>query len=235
MSVVVGVELKQHRSALCVVDSEHREGRVHFFVRHLERLPVRMPFPQVGDRLVEIMLKTRRKGNQVRVYVNETDVAAPVVDLLQRSVSSSHLRDLGFGGSLLQRCTFFQGKQEPALTGRTWTLGKAWIVSRLVALLQSHQLHFPETREARVLSGELLTFDGAPAGTVPDAPGSFRVGTQDDLINALGLAVHTDPPRPRTPEEQAEMNTAIERLIGVDEVEAVYGPLLGRYGDGDFL
>jgi hypothetical protein len=114
-------------------------------------------------------------------------------------------------------------------------LGKAWLVSRLQVLLQEKRLHLPQDANTSTLVQELRTYSHSPAPNAADLYGAFKVGTHDDLVNAIGLAVHKSPDRPWTVAEQAEMDAAIERLIGVDEVEALYGPLLDKFGDGDFF
>ena len=65
------------------------------------------------------------------------------------------------------------------------SLGKAYLVSRLQALLQSGRLHLPRTAEAEVLTDELLTYEIRVDKNANDRYGAFRVGTHDDLVTAL--------------------------------------------------
>jgi hypothetical protein len=75
-------------------------------------------------------------------------------------------------------------------------LGKAYLVSRLQTLLQSGRLHLPRTAEAETLARELLEFEIRVERDANDRYGAFRVGTHDDLVTALGLAVQRDPVGP---------------------------------------
>jgi hypothetical protein len=76
------------------------------------------------------------------------------------------------------------------------SLGKAYLVSRLQALLQSRRLHLPRTRESEALTEELLNYEIRVDENANDKYGAFRVGTHDDLVTALGLAVQLDPVNP---------------------------------------
>ncbi|HVT59766.1 MAG TPA: hypothetical protein VHR45_15365 [Thermoanaerobaculia bacterium] len=67
-------------------------------------------------------------------------------------------------------------------------LGKAWLVSRLLALLQTDRLHLPRTPEAEALVEELLDYEIGVDANANDRYGAFKVGTHDDLVTALGLA-----------------------------------------------
>ena len=71
-------------------------------------------------------------------------------------------------------------------------LGKAYLVSRLQALLDADRLHLPQTPEATALVEELLDYEIRVDRNGHDRYGAFRVGTHDDLVTALGLAVQLD-------------------------------------------
>jgi hypothetical protein len=71
-------------------------------------------------------------------------------------------------------------------------LGKAWLVSRMQALLQSGLLHLPRTAEAEALGKELLDYEIRVTEDANDRYGAFRVGSHDDLVTALGLATQED-------------------------------------------
>jgi hypothetical protein len=73
-------------------------------------------------------------------------------------------------------------------------LGKAWLVSRMQALLQSGLLHLPRTAEAEVLGKELLDYEIRVTEDANDRYGAFRVGAHEDkdLVTTLGLATQED-------------------------------------------
>ncbi len=79
--------------------------------------------------------------------------------------------------------------------GRSVKLGKAYLVSRLQSLLQTGCVHLPRTAEAEALAAELLDYEIRVDQNANDRYGAFRVGTHDDLVTALGLAVQCDPAR----------------------------------------
>jgi hypothetical protein len=71
-------------------------------------------------------------------------------------------------------------------------LGKGYLVSRLQLLLQCRRLHLPRTPEAETLATELLAYEIRVDENASDRYGAFRVGTHDDLVTALGLAVQVE-------------------------------------------
>jgi hypothetical protein len=69
------------------------------------------------------------------------------------------------------------------------TLGKAHLVSRLQVLPQTGRIHLPETAEAKALARELRGHEIRVTENANDTYGAFKVGSHDDLVTALGLAV----------------------------------------------
>lgn len=49
--------------------------------------------------------------------------------------------------------------------------------------------------EARILAEELMEYEIKVSEDANDRYGAFQVGTQDDLVTALGLALQEDGPR----------------------------------------
>ena len=62
-----------------------------------------------------------------------------------------------------------------------------------MALLQTGRIHLPRTREAEVLAQELLDYEIRVNESSNDTYGAFRVGSHDDLVTSLGLAVQEEP------------------------------------------
>lgn len=192
MAALIGIDVGQKRdpTAVCVTQPERREvdGRVetHFLIRYLERLPLATPYPRVAERLAAVAGAVRQKiGSDPGVYVDATGVGQPIVDLLSERLGSGWLVAVYFTHGD-RRVETRDGGQ------RTVSLGKAYLVSRLQALLQSGRLHLPRTAEAEVLTDELLTYEIRVDENANDRYGAFRVGTHDDLVTALGLAVQVD-------------------------------------------
>lgn len=193
MDVVIGVDIGQKRdpSAICVVETEERHTKdrteIHFAVRHLQRLPLGTSYPELAKRLAEAVAVTRRNtpNSSLEMFVDATGIGQPVIDILSAEVPSVWVTAVYFTHS-------DRRSQEP---GVGVTLGKAWLVSRLQALLQTGRLHLPRTAEAWVLAQELSDFEIHVSEDTNERYGAFPVGTQDELVTALGLAVQVDPPQ----------------------------------------
>lgn len=189
--ITIGVDIGQKRdpTAIAVVEIERREvepGRVeaHFLVRYLDRLPLGTPYPEVARRVAGIAERAARQvGRSATVYVDATGVGQPVLDLIAERWS---------GGRLIG--VYFTHGDRRTEDGDKITLGKAYLVSKLQALLQSGRVHLPDSGEARVLAQELRDYEIRIGEDANDRYGAFRVGTHDDLVTALGLAIHHEPP-----------------------------------------
>ena len=120
-----------------------------------------------------------RAGRPVRppLYVDATGVGQPITDLLLAA------------GVTVTPCYFTHGDRLTPHQDGTMTLGKALLVSQLQVLLQSGRILLPRTMEARVLGEELLNFELRVDERANDTYGAFKVGTHDDMVTALGLAV----------------------------------------------
>lgn len=205
MGVVIGVDVGQKRdpTAVAVVEVEERvvdqevvrlgsgivkrneKTEYHNLVRHLERLPLGSPYPTVADRLAVIVEAVENREDELdRVYVDATGVGAPVVDLMRERVSAR-----------IVAVYFTHGDRRVEHSRRDVTLGKAFLVSRLQALLQTCRVHLPRTPEAKELAEELMDYEIRVDRDANDRYGAFRVGTHDDLVTALGLAVQVEPKR----------------------------------------
>jgi hypothetical protein len=112
--------------------------------------------------------------------LDSTGVGAPLADLLVDHDTSV-------------TAVYFVAGEHRTVAGGEVRLGKAFMVSRLQSLLQTDRLHLPDTSEARQLARELLDFEIRVDERANDLHGAFKVGSHDDLVTALGLAVHQRP------------------------------------------
>ncbi|MCH9650805.1 MAG: hypothetical protein K0U98_21435 [Deltaproteobacteria bacterium] len=194
---VVGIDIGQKRdpTAIAVAEIEYRpitdlepdrsEKESHYLARYLERLPLGTPYPEIARRLGEICQRVSvRCGRRPTVFVDATGVGKPIVDVLKASTREARLLSVYF--------THGDRRTEHSDDGKV-TLGKAYLVSRLQALLQCQRLHLPETGESRALAQELLDYEIRVDENANDRYGAFRVGTHDDLVTAIGLAVQKEP------------------------------------------
>jgi hypothetical protein len=187
-TVTIGVDIGQRvdPTAIAVVELEERPGNgrldEHHLVRHLERLALGTPYPRVVDRVAAVAAGVGSRAELAAVYVDATGVGQPIVDLLAET-------------GVRPRAVYFTHGDKRTVEGDEVRLGKAWLVSRLQALLQSGRLHLPDTREARQLGKELLDYEIRVDQDANDKYGAFKVGSHDDLVTALGLAVQPSPPK----------------------------------------
>jgi hypothetical protein len=186
-AVTVGVDIGQRRdpTAIAVVEQEHRGSETHHMVRYLERLPLGSPYPAVAERVAAVVrgVHTATSGEAPTLYMDATGVGTPIVDVL---------RAVGVGDlAQLVAVYFTHGDRRKVERGEV-KLGKAWLVSRMQALLQSGLLHLPRTAEADALGKELLDYEIRVTEDANDRYGAFRVGAHDDLVTALGLATQED-------------------------------------------
>lgn len=191
-SIMIGVDIGQKHdpTAICVVElderAKDRRKINHFVVRHLERLPIGASYPAVAQRL-DAMTQGIRQRNDRRpyLYVDATGLGQPIIDLLREETSRL--------GSIIP--VYFTHGDQRTHEGGEIRLGKAYLVSRLQMLLQTARLHLPRTADAERLAQELLAYEIQVDEQANDRYGAFRVGTQDDLVTALGLAVNKEPRR----------------------------------------
>lgn len=187
--ITIGADIGQKRdpTAIAVTELDRREvegdrTETHFLVRYLDRLPLGTPYPEVARRVAAIAERAARQaGNSVTVYLDATGVGQPVVDLVAER----------WRGGRLVAVYFTHGDRRNEDGGQV-TLGKAYLVSRLQALLQSGRVHLPDSSEARALAAELQDYEIRVSEDANDKYGAFKVGTHDDLVTALGLAVQLD-------------------------------------------
>lgn len=192
---IIGVEIGQKRqaSAIAVVEMESRpEGetwpsreRNHWIVRHLESLPPGTTYPGLARRLAEVCDSILgAEDRKPMVYANATGLGTPVIDLLKAEASQARK---------ITAVHFNHGdrrSEEPL--EKVVILGKGYLVSRLQTLLQADLLHLTRTPAANTLARELGEYEIRIAEDANERYGAFRVGTQDHLVNALGLAVQID-------------------------------------------
>lgn len=184
-TIRIGIDIGQRRdpTAICVAEVELRPGPVrpeeHYLIRHLERLPLGTPYPEVARRLQDLTVRVaRRAGGRPTVYADATGVGLPVVDGLKATVTAADVVAV----------FLTHGDRRREVNGEV-RLGKARLVCRLQALLQAERLHLPHTREAEALAAELVSYEIRVSEDALARYGAFRVGTHDDLATALGLAV----------------------------------------------
>jgi hypothetical protein len=161
-------------------------GALH--LRHLERYPLRTPYPEIADRVAALIrsdVLTVRTTNdllqEVRVppelVIDQTGVGAPVADLLRE-------RDLTF------RSVVITGGDKVSREGRVYRVPKRDLVSALEVSLQTGVLKAAEGLELwPALRQEMQHFRRKiDLRTAHDSYEHWREGDHDDLVLAVCLA-----------------------------------------------
>ncbi|GAC1400722.1 MAG: hypothetical protein NVSMB65_18410 [Chloroflexota bacterium] len=201
--VTIGIDIGQKRdsTAIAVAEREMRGGDEYHLIRRLERLPLRTPYHEIARRLEAIVAGVEARVQQAEmarqleprwlrgeapradltVFVDATGVGKPVVDALEQA------------GVPVTAVYFTYGDRRTKQADGSISLGKALLVSRLQALLQTGRILLPKTTEAGALAEELQDYEIRVDQDANDKYGAFKVGTHDDLVTALGLAVQAGP------------------------------------------
>ena len=186
LGIGVDVGLRQEASGICVVEAEWEGDACHFNVRHLERLPPGTTYPDLAARVAEIHINLKARLDHhcdAWIYVDLTGHGAPIRDEIIEATEQD-----------IYEVRFNHGDLRRVDPDNSWsiTYGKALLVSRVTLLLQKGRLHLPDTEQARTLAEELLDYRVEVHKDANEHYGDFKVGTRDELVTALGLAVQED-------------------------------------------
>lgn len=176
-----------------MAEIEHRQLETYYEARHIERVRLGTAYPQVAERIAALVMHPALAGSRILVCVDVTGVGQPVYEMIYNAVSvlsGNQGKSLGTG-IRMRPITFTHGDRYDRAGGR---LGKAFLVSRLQALLQTGSIKLPPRHEeAQAMARELKDYEIKVDANANDTYGAFKVGTHDDLATALGLAVLDDP------------------------------------------
>jgi hypothetical protein len=184
-------------TALCALEHthsfrEHERGGVDqhedsFAVRHLQRLPLGMPYPDQIAEIARIAARPPLVGCEI--VFDATGVGLPVANIADTV------------GMKPTRVIITAGAEQSFVNG-AWHVAKASLVSILDARLHLGELRFAaELLEAGAMREELRDFKRKVS-----AAGRFqyeaRVGRHDDLVLAVALALWLCVGRPVMPPPQ---------------------------------
>lgn len=187
MGTLMGISFGDRRdpTAIAVAEEELRTRPdklkvFHYLVRYLERLPVGTSYSEATRRAAEIVEAVKeREGSAPDLFLDATGMGDPLVAMVKTEVRRCRVRPVYFthGDRLTEE-------------GNAIRLGKGYLVARLKILLERGELHLPRKPEAEALARDLREFQVEVAEDANERYGAFRVGRHDDLVTALGLAVH---------------------------------------------
>ncbi len=180
----VGVDLgqRQDHTAIAVVERAQNNGKLAYYaVRGVERVALGTPYPQVVERVKEILGSYELRGRSC-LAVDATGVGAPVVDAMKASVP----------GVEITAVTITSG--DKATEGRSsygiqrWNVPKRDLVAGVQVLLERGELRIAKgLREVGPLVKELLDMRATTQSTGRVRMGAEGAGEHDDLAIALML------------------------------------------------
>lgn len=225
--IVAGLDIGQKRdpTALCIAEATLRydAGRpaTYHLVRYLRRLPLGTPYPQIALEVARTLRSAEaRSGYAIPLYADATGVGQPVIDIL-----------LDAGLATIIPVYFTYGDKRTEHEDGSLTLGKAWMVSRLQALLQTTRLRIPRIPEASALVKELLAYEIRISQDANAQYGAFTTGAHDDLVTAMGLAVQLDTDLTAiTPGVFGAGGAAIDPVRGAEQETALLAAALTDTG-----
>jgi hypothetical protein len=156
---------------------QHPETAARIAVRHLNRLPLRMSYPDQVAHVAKLLKLPPLDRVHPELIVDATGVGRPVVELLERA------------GLHPISCTITAGNSEAkGRNSRDWHVAKLLLVSRLQSVLHERVLNIANVPDAETLANELQDFRGIFSETGYARFGA-REGAHDDLVLAVAIGV----------------------------------------------
>jgi hypothetical protein len=186
----VGVDLgqKQDYTAIAVVEKWEAPGEldrvtwerrieVRHRLRHLERVPLGTPYPEVVGRVREVARSGDLAGRCL-VVVDATGVGGAVIDLL---------RGADLGCELM--AVTITGGERASRSGGGWMVPKRDLVVGLEVMLETGSLRIATgLREGETFIKELTGMRVKVSAGRREQFEAWREGTHDDLVFAVALA-----------------------------------------------
>ncbi|MDX8549648.1 hypothetical protein KHC33_00360 [Methanospirillum sp. J.3.6.1-F.2.7.3] len=180
----IGVDLGQAAdyTALSVADAE---GDV-IKIRHLERLPLGIPYPDQVTRIKQLYCPCSMADPNTRLIVDHTGVGRAVIDLIRRE-------------DLYPVALTITGGNQATRDGYEWSVPKRDLVSALIVAFQTGRLKISRSlSEAETLTRELMNFNlKVNLQTGHDSYEAWREGIHDDLVLSVAMAVYAATIDPR--------------------------------------
>ncbi|GLR91327.1 hypothetical protein [Bradyrhizobium iriomotense] len=191
----VGVDLGQSTdpTAICVLNhrvipldkwtrnettrTTRQERTEYFDVRHLERLPLGMSYPQQIQRVADLLARPPLNLLKPKLVIDETGVGRPVGDMFDAA------------GLRPNRITITAGLEATQHGANTWHVPKGLLISNLEAHSHAGELRIGvAVNDAAALKDELKDFKRkiSEAGRTTY---TARVGAHDDLVLSVAITL----------------------------------------------
>lgn len=149
-------------------------------VRHMERYPLRTPYPDMVASVQALIARLRPMG-RVLLIVDHTGVGRPVVDMFRAAQLKVPIWPVTIATSAMG-----QARRDEA---GDWTVPKKDLVGALQSLMHTERLKIAKgLKEARTLQQELVNFRMKITAAANLTYESWREGDKDDLVLAVAMA-----------------------------------------------
>jgi hypothetical protein len=189
-SFYIGVDLGQTHdpTAIAIIERAPLVGpwdpavwayrkEIQLRLRHLERVPIGTPYPQVVNRVAAITRSPELSG-PIQLAVDNTGVGAAVVDLLRNARPQATILPVTITGGA-----------EENLTNAVYHVPKRDLIVRLQVLLQQGALRVAAgLEEGPALLSELMAMQVKVSTAGNERYAAWRDGSHDDLVFAVALA-----------------------------------------------
>jgi hypothetical protein len=186
----IGVDLGQTRdfTAIAIVERAPLQGefdaavwafrkKIEFRLRHLERVPIGTPYPEVVQRVAGITRSPALSG-PIQLAVDNTGVGAAVVDLLRNARPNATIMPVTTTG----------GDRENLSQG-VYHVPKRDLIVRLQVLFQQGGLRIAAgLKDGPALLAELMDMQVKVSSAGNERYAAWREGKHDDLVFAVALA-----------------------------------------------
>lgn len=177
MRYLAGLDLGQAAdySALVIASQQWEEGKAHYGVVHIERFPLRTPYPKIVAAVMERLAAPELVNTTL--VVDGTGVGRATVDMFR-----AH-------GRRLEAVSIHGGDQVTEVDDYV-RVPKRDLVGIIQVLLQTERLKFAaDLPDVGLLTNELLNFKvKIDPVTAHDSYSSWREGDHDDLVLSLALS-----------------------------------------------
>jgi hypothetical protein len=145
---------------------------VNFALRHLERIPAGMSYPEIVSRVESLHAQLEKPA----VILDATGVGKAAVELFRRSDFNLSVFTLMAGDQMVQ-------------DGSSYRIPKRDVISTTQVLLQTGRLKIARSLpHAALLARELVNFRFRVTSKGPEDALDWREGPDDDLVLALAIA-----------------------------------------------
>lgn len=212
MSWFLGLDLGQALDYTVLVAMERvaKGSAGHYAIRHLERFPLRTPYPKIVEHVVGLVQRGPLAGSFLAV--DQTGVGRAVVDLLWQAALNAYLRPV----------TITAGHRIGG-DGGSYHVPKKELVGALQVLLQTRRLHISSRLPLAPLWQQEMQVFQTKIVSLHELYGAPGKGQHDDLVLATALAAWVG-------EHTADTETwlqDLEKSYGMDRQHPV-APLTGK-------